>query len=109
MDMADPFGWHDVDKTTLQYIRMKLAEIEQRTWQEILLVSATHNHVVKVDGLCRMAKDRLTSMRLDDVDELLSLRLAAKERVWGILSDGICTLIWWDPSHEVYPSLLKHT
>jgi len=43
-------------------------------------------------------------MKQYDVDEMLSLRLSGTERVWGILADGICTLVWWDPEHRLCPA-----
>ena len=63
-----------------------------------------HNHNVGIQRLCKSAQDRLNAMKQYDPDEILSLRLSGTERVWGILADGICTLVWWDPEHQVCPS-----
>ena len=105
MEMVDPFGWHDLDEPTLAYIRRKLGEFENRTWGEIL--NSHHNHNVEIAILCKEARNRLEAIRQSDIDELLSLRLSGPERVWGILSEGVCTLLWWDPNHQVCPSLKK--
>ena len=59
--------------------------------------------------LCSHAQKRLVEMKLDDVDEVHSLRLSGVHRVWGILTENVLTLLWWDPNHEVCPSLKKHT
>ena len=68
-----------------------------------------NNHSVEIDKLSSTAQTRLTEIQLDDIDELVSLRLSAKERIWGILEQGVLIILWWDPNHQVCPSNLKHT
>lgn len=106
MEMCDPFGWHQLDGVLLLEIRAKLRDFESMTWGEII---GRDSHAVAVSSLCKAARDRLATLRLDDLEELFSLRLSAKERVWGVLEHNILTLLWWDPSHAVCPSLKKHT
>lgn len=106
MEMVDPFGWHQVDSAMLSYIRDRIIEFERRTWAEIL--GDHHNHPVEVGRLAPLAQERLQEMRQDDLEEMLSLRLSGKERIWGILDRGVCTLIWWDPEHQVCPSQKKN-
>jgi hypothetical protein len=62
-----------------------------------------------VGELCKTARDRLEDLRLEDIDELVSLRLGGAERVWGIRDGNVMLLLWWDPEHAVCPSLKKHT
>jgi hypothetical protein len=62
-----------------------------------------------VDKLIKEAQDRLTEISLDDLDELTSLHLTGKGRVWGIIDQGVMNLLWWDPEHQVCPSHKKHT
>jgi len=107
VELVDPFGWHTLDANTLAYVRTKLAEFEGRTWGEIL--NSKHHHNVAVADLCKSARDRLEELRQYDLEEVLSLRLSGLERVWGILAEGVCTILWWDPEHKVCPSLLKRT
>ncbi len=106
MEMCDPFGWHQLDGALLLEIREKLKSFESMSWGEII---GPNSHQVAVSLLCKAARDRLSELRLDDLDELFSLRLSAKERVWGVLEHNVLTLLWWDPDHEVCPSLKKHT
>ncbi|MHB8703171.1 MAG: hypothetical protein ACYC8W_03345 [Candidatus Tyrphobacter sp.] len=43
-------------------------------------------------------------MRLDDQDEFFRIRVTPVKRLWGILGqDGCFSILWWDPSHRVYP------
>jgi hypothetical protein len=68
-----------------------------------------NNHRVSVEILCKEARDRLSELKLDDVDELLSLRLTGAQRIWGILEHNVVSLLWWDPNHQVCPSPKKYT
>lgn len=106
MEMCDPFGWHQTDAATLLQIREKLRSFESMTLGEIL---GPNNHMVPIHTLCKEARDRVAVLHLDDIDELLSLRLGATERIWGILEHNIVTLLWWDPDHCVCLSVKKRT
>lgn len=104
MELVDPFGWHRVDGTTLQYIRGKLAQFETMTWSEILVSAKKQNHAIEVPSLCREARQRLDERKLL-LDQVVSLRLSARERVFGYLENGVLVLLWWDPAHQICPSL----
>lgn len=109
MEFSDPFGWHILDANGIVSILEKLANFETMTWREILLDAKKQNHNVSVDKLIKEAQDRLTEISLDDLDELTSLHLTGKGRVWGIIDQGVMNLLWWDPEHQVCPSHKKHT
>jgi hypothetical protein len=104
MELVDPFGWHRVDGTTLQYVRNRLAQFETMTWSEILVQAKKQNHSIEVTDLCKEARRRLEERRFL-LDEVVSLRLSGKERVFGYLENGVLVLLWWDPDHQVCPSL----
>ena len=105
----DPYGWHLLTIQDVHSIQEKLLSFESMTWSEILIKGKKFNHLVEVTKLCKSAQDSLVSMAIEDIDEILSLHLSGKERVWGILDRGVVELLWWDPNHEICPSLLKHT
>lgn len=109
MELVDPFGWHRLDGSTLLEIQKKLGHFETMTWFEILVKAKKQYHSVPVTDLTKAARDRLEEIGLDDVDRLISLRLSGQERVWGVLYDHVLSLIWWDPEHQICPSLKKHT
>jgi hypothetical protein len=100
LEFCDPYGWHEIDRDTLNRIRERLGSLEAMTWQEII---GNKNHPIRTVQLCKAAQDRLTDLHLDDVDRMTSLRLTGKGRIWGFVNQGIMTLLWWDPDHEVYP------
>lgn len=101
--MVDPFGWHQVSREKILDIRQKLANFESMTWGEILVKGKQNNHLVPVNEIIRPAQERLREIDQDDVDELVSLRLAGRARVWGILEGSVLKVLWWDPEHQVYP------
>jgi len=105
-----PFGCHELTADEWNRLRNHLSSLERQTWEEILIRAKKQNHNVAIDDLSRPAQDRLRQI-FDplDFDDLLSLRLSGRERIWGILDRGAVTLLWWDPNHEVCPSELKHT
>jgi hypothetical protein len=74
------------------------------TWSEILVGSKKQNHSIKVTSLCPEAQARLRDLRLL-VEDVVSLRLSSRERVYGYLENGVLIVLWWDPEHRICPSL----
>lgn len=72
-------------------------------------VVGARSHMIQVSKIIRDARQRLEQLQQDDVDELLSLRVEGKLRLWGIRERNIVYLLWLDPEHEICPSPLKHT
>ena len=102
LEMCDPFGWHEIEKAKLEDIRLRLVQLEKLTWKEILIDQNHWNHTVSRSSLCKKAQDRLADLSLDDQEYLISLRLSNSERIWGFKMDGAMTLLWWDPTHDVW-------
>jgi hypothetical protein len=109
MEFCDPFGWHKLGIEEMHDVRAKLKDFESMTWSQILVAGKHQHHSVSVDDLCSHARKRLVAIGQQDVGEVVSLRLKGTQRVWGILREGIMQVLWWDPDHQVCPSLLKHT
>lgn len=87
----------------------KLHSFEGQTWGEIINSNGvdTH-HYVYTSNLIKKAQERLHDLKVFD-DQLFSLRLNGKTRLYGILENGIYSIIWFDPEHEIYPSSKSHT
>lgn len=109
VEMEGPFGWHEITSEKLTEIRQKLANFESMTWNDILVIAGHQSHLIERYRICGPAQDRLEEIKQDDVDELLSLRLAGKERIWGILDGPILRVLWWDPDHQICPAEKKYT
>ena len=102
-------GWHGLDLHKLLEVRAKLANFESMTWNQILIDGKKKNHAIQINQLSAEARRRLTELRLDDIDELVSLGLSGKQRIFGIRDRDVLMLLWWDPNHRVCPARKKHT
>ena len=110
LECTDNFGgWHKLTQDKAHEIRRKLSNFESMTWHEILVQGKKNNHQVPVYKLVPQARKRLDELKLDDAEELVSLRLSGAERVFGILEAGALLLLWWDPDHAIYPVAKKNT
>lgn len=109
LELVDPFGWHILSSTKLHEIRSKIQNFESMTWNEILIEAKKQNHSISTEKICRAAQNRLCELELDDAEDLISLRIGARERIWGIRQSSVLLLLWWDPDHQICPSTLKHT
>lgn len=67
------------------------------------------SHPVVTHKLEKCARDRLMEIELDDLDSLFSFRITGRGRIWCIQDRHIMRILWWDPEHQVCPSLKKHT
>ena len=105
VEFIAPWGWHELTAEQVRAIHSKLSEFERMTWDEILIRSKKQNHLVRVEIICKQARDRLGEIGYGDQERLVSLHFSGRERVWGALSDGVMTVLWWDPRLEICPCL----
>lgn len=106
LEMQEPFGWHQVGEPILNRIRDRLKSFESMTWHQIF---GNENHFIPVADICKDAQKRLAHLKQDDIDQVVSLRITGKQRVYGIWEAGVLRLLWWDPDHKICPSPKKHT
>ena len=109
IDKEGSWGWNQVNDLTLEgfeNILSKMSNFETMKWSEIL---NRNNHPVPILDLSPEAQKRLKALRQDDVDELISLHMNGKKRIWGIRDQNVLKILWWDPNHTVYPSPKRHT
>ncbi len=102
LETVGPFGWATIEPGKLLEICTKLAHLEALTWREILMVRKKQNHHISIEQLCPEAQKRLRQI-MPDVDEILSLRVAWRQRVHGVLQGPVMLVLWWDPHHQVCP------
>jgi hypothetical protein len=96
-----------MDGDALVQVLEKMKSFESMTWEQI--DGPTGSHGVEVGQLSRTAQQRLIQIRQDDVDQLFSLRITGRRRVWGIMDEHVFRVLWWDPEHQICPSPRKHT
>ncbi len=106
IDRAGPWGWDHFDSSLIQEVFQKIFDCQKLTWQDL---RNNGSHFVDREGLCTDAQKRLIQLQKEDLDQLFSLRLTGRKRIWGIKEGNILWLLWWDPNHEVCPSHKKHT
>ncbi|MCM1439936.1 MAG: hypothetical protein NC131_12155 [Roseburia sp.] len=85
----------------------KLKNFESRLWSDIIS-DRDRNHFIEIYKLAKCAQKRCDEICLV-CDELFSLRLSGRERLFGVIEDGVFYIIWYDKDHEICPSLKKHT
>lgn len=86
----------------------KLKHYEESCWEEIEKEQygrgKTKHHSVDVSKIVSEAKKRLIELKLDDIDQLFSIRLEGKIRIWGIRHYSFLRILWIDLKHEICPT-----
>ena len=98
--------FHDIDGGDLRTVIDRLRSFETMNWPDI---ERGGSHFVSVDQLIPEAQKRLQELRLDDFDELFSLRCTGKARIWGMRINNVFSALWWDANHEICPAEKRHT
>ena len=85
----------------------KLKNYEGMTWAEIMNASGgrshgNNSHFENVSALIPEAQQRWNELKLDEYDNIFSLRLTGEKRLYGILENGVFRIVWFDPKHEIY-------
>lgn len=106
MDLCEPFAVSDITIEEWKKVLEKMREWENMTWGEIL---GRRDHAIEINKLSSEAKKRLIELNLDDFDEVLSLHIDGKKRLFGLRYNNTFYVLWWDREHKVCPSLKKHT
>lgn len=111
LELEGPYGWERASANDLKAVAARLGHFEAMKWGELVTQPGNPNHLVSVDDLGREARREFERIfhPQDQVDELMSLRLDARKRVWGRLDHDTpaLQLLWWDPEHQVCPSMKK--
>ncbi len=109
LDLQGPYGFEILKADDALELAQRLGSTELRTWNEIFASDKANNHPNQVERFSKEAKKRLRELKRDDFDELHSIRLSGKGRLYGVLREGVFYIIWWDRDHQVYPSKKKNT
>jgi hypothetical protein len=106
VDLGGPWCWSTLGGDSLREVLQRMRELESMTWHAI---TETGSHFIDIVSLSKPARDRLMAIQQDDVDQLYSLRVTGRRRIFGIRDGGVLRILWWDPEHEVCPAPKKHT
>ena len=110
LDLVAPVGgWIHLRQEDLDGLLERLRQWEKMTWKQLTMDGWKQNHPIDVSRCSREAQERLKYLKLDDQEELMSLRVNSRARVIGIRHRATFQILWWDPDHLICPSPLKHT
>jgi hypothetical protein len=108
---SNPQHSSEIDKVKccLHVLSDRLKSYETMTWGEIMNQDKTGSHFISISDLKSHNKDlydKFEKLLIEDgVDEPFSLRIGARERLWGIiLSDGTFEAVCYDPLHVGWPT-----
>ena len=105
-DGDGPFGWYLCQETVLWLLDI-LKDRQGINWNHLTQGNKSHN--IPVVDLEKNAQQRLAQLQLDDYEELFSMRITGKQRIFGIRDRNIFHVLWWDPNHQVCLSHKKNT
>lgn len=110
VDEDGPWGLAGVDADTLRWLLDKLARIEDMTVNQAFHQGdepGKHYDPSKIPT--PQARDRLHEMNLADQTQISRLRFQGQPRLYGFMVGNVFHVVWWDPNHEIWPALKKHT
>lgn len=105
-DKGGPFAWSSLPDDRYREVMEKLHSFETMKQDDI---TKSGSHSIETYNLSKEAKDRLTEIKLDDIDEIMSFRMNGKGRVICHSDGSLMRILWWDPDHLVCPSKKRHT
>ena len=111
LDLDFPWGFSKQGaKDDFNKVVKKLKNFEHLTWAEIDK-NKKWNHSILISKMSQPARKRLEELKIDagDQETLYQLRIAQKERIYGIREHGEFHIIWWDPEHKANPSKKPNT
>jgi len=81
----------------------KLKSFEQMQWKHLAADQENH-HSVPFYKISNDAQKVAGDLKIDDYEEIWSLRLTGTQRLWGVRDEQYFIAIWWDPDHQIYPT-----
>lgn len=98
------WGWGKLKARHWREILTQLVSFETITWAKLKEAAGgrrngTNHHSLPTEEFCKSARDRLAELKLDDYDQLFSLRLSNTLRLYGIREGRVLRILWHDPHH----------
>jgi len=103
--------WSEQDWNTI--IQPNLEMFSGLTWADIFAqqtgTKERHNkhHEMEISEIITEAINRWEEIELDQYDTIFRFRLSGKKRLWGYRITHTFKLVWWDPTHQIYPTKKK--
>ena len=111
MDRGGKWGRGRISGEMWLFIITKLMNFDSMTWDELLKDTrgrshkgrGNANHGIPVGRLPKESRMRLKEAGRYDIEELFSLRLSNRKRIFGVREGSVLEVLWYDPDHEVCP------
>ena len=90
----------------MEKVLPKLHSFEGMNWAEIKVVpkdgknGGNKHHNISIEDFTSQGKREYEKQNMH-YDEMFSIRLSNKERLFGILEKGVFHIVWYDPNHEI--------
>ena len=114
MDRGGDWGYEQINTNNAwEDVFQKLQNFDSMTWDALLKdlrgrSRGNANHEVPREMLSKKARDRLNRIGRLDIEEVFSLRLTNKGRIFGVRNGSVLEILWYDPKHEVCPSTKRN-
>ncbi|MDH2424707.1 hypothetical protein [Sphaerisporangium sp. TRM90804] len=110
VDHDGPWGFGKMDATTLRELLDKLMQFESMKVNEVFSNGEEPGKHYEVDRIPNAAaRERLEELRLSDMTKISRLRLGGKVRLYGFMEGNCFHVVWWDPEHQIWPSVKRNT
>ncbi len=112
IDVGGPWCLTNIDPAHFRDLLPRLKSFEQMQKKEVFTPGSTVGLVYDVEKIPNpRALQRLAELQFDDQTEIARLEITGRRRLYGFISDGSPDFwaLWWDPEHEIWPSVKKHT
>lgn len=107
-ECMDTSGSWPCSINTLQNIQNRLHEYERIKWSGL----SGSSHPLPINKIIPKAQRRLSELGYSDYENLYQFEIRngnSKQRLWGLRTENIFKILWWDPNHEIYPVPKRNT
>lgn len=87
----------------------KLGSFETMKIKDLFAAGSQHGKHYDPAEMPSGAQKRLAELRRDDETQISRVRLSGRKRLYGFMREHVFYAVWWDPKHQVWPSMKRNT
>ncbi|UYB35516.1 hypothetical protein N9A08_12905 [Arthrobacter koreensis] len=104
MDTDGQWSPTNISPSELANLFDKMTSFETMTIGEIFAPGSEHGKKYAVASMPSAPQKRLSDLQREDETEVARLRCSGPQRLYGFLREHVFHVLWWDPTHAVWPS-----